>query len=314
MELVDKYVYAIGRKLPYGIRGEVELELKSLLLDEIESKYGNNPTNEDLKMLISEFGSPSQVASRYRKDSSIIDEKYSSIYFLLIKILFLAMSIAFSIVFFINMVSEFDNFNILSNVLTLFSNIISSSLSAIGAISLLFIIFTRFFNDKQFEFEKPWSIKELDDIVIKKEKQSKISVVLELFFTIFFLVLINYNPNLISLAEKSFELSTISLGHYVNIEVFKMVLVFVNVVWTLEIIGSFMKLFIENIKIIDLYEIVINILNIVLLIYIVQLKDLYINYINLLGFRGILVFVTGISIIGLIINVFNYIKYYIFKY
>ena len=49
MKLVEKYVHAVGQKLPLKGREDTKKELKSLILDEIEEKYGDNPKEEDIK-------------------------------------------------------------------------------------------------------------------------------------------------------------------------------------------------------------------------------------------------------------------------
>lgn len=40
MKLLEQYIYAIGKKLPYKSRNEIKMELKSAFLDELEAKYG----------------------------------------------------------------------------------------------------------------------------------------------------------------------------------------------------------------------------------------------------------------------------------
>ena len=313
MDLIDKYIYAIGKKLPYDSREEIKLELKSLILDEIESSYGATPTKQEVEKTIYEFGSPSEVAARYKKDDVVISKDYTSMYFMLIKILIAAMSLAFSVIFIIDLISNFDSFNVANNILKLFANIFSSSLGAIGGLTCVMILLTRYSNEKFINFEENWSIKELDAIKIKPEKESKIGIAFELFFSVLFLSLINFAPALISLAERSFERSTIMLGHHINIVVFKELLLFISIVWLLEIVSLIIKLITDESKFLSLYDIIVEFMNIGLLLYIIQYKDLYLDYKSLLGFRGIFVFIAIISIIDLISNIFKFIKYYILE-
>lgn len=313
MDLIDKYIYAIGKKLPYDSREEIKLELKSLILDEIESSYGSSPSKQEVEKIIYEFGSPSEVAARYKKDDVVISKDYTSMYFMLIKILIAAMSLAFSVIFIIDLISNFDSFNVTNNILKLFANIFSSSLGAIGGLTCVMILLTRYSNEKFINFEENWSIKELDAIRIKPEKESKIGIGFELFFSVLFLSLINFAPALISLAERSFERSTIMLGHHINIVVFKELLLFISIVWLLEIVSLIIKLITDESKLLSLYDIIVEFMNIGLLLYIIQYKDLYLDYKSLLGFRGIFVFIAIISIIDLISNIFKFIKYYILE-
>lgn len=313
MDLIDKYIYAIGKKLPYDSRDEIKLELKSLLLDEIESSYGNNPSLEDIEKVIYEFGSPADVASRYKKDDVVISRDYTGIYFILIKILVAAMIIAFSVIFIVDLITNFESFNVLKSVFNLFGNVITSSLSAIGALTCVMILVTKYNDEKFINFEENWSIKELDMIKIKPENESKIVISFELFFSVLFLLIINVAPTLISLAEKAFEFSGMELGHYINIVVFKELLILITLVWLLEIFSFIIRLINGESKYISLYDLIVEVLNIVLLIYIIQNSNLYLNYTSLLGFRGIFVIMVVISIVEIISNIYKFIKYYILE-
>jgi|WetSurMetagenome_2_1015567.scaffolds.fasta_scaffold112887_2 hypothetical protein len=68
MELIDRYVHAVGQHLPARSRADVEAELRSLLtesLDERAAAAGTQPTEALARDVIREFGPPREVASRY---------------------------------------------------------------------------------------------------------------------------------------------------------------------------------------------------------------------------------------------------------
>jgi len=312
MELIDKYIYEIGKKLPVKTKKEIINELHSLMLDEIESQYGSDPSEDQLREYIDEYGSPWEVAARYRKDEMIISNAYSELYYLLIKIVVFALSIAFLTIFIINVVTHIDNPNILNNIFKLFGNIISASLSGVGAVTIVFILISRNFDEKEIDIDIPWNAKELDAVHITKEKESKGSLAFELILSIIFLSLLNYAPKFIGFLEKSFERSSIELGHYINPEVFSSLLLLISIVWVIEIISIILKIVVEN-KYAYLFEIITNILNLGVLIYIIQLDSLYINYQSILGFRAIFIFAFIAGIIDLITNIYDYIKYYIIE-
>ncbi len=312
MELIDKYIYEIGKKLPLKSKKEIINELQSLMLDEIESQYGTNPSDQELREYINDYGSPWEVAARYRKEEMIISNAYSELYYLLIKIVVFALSIAFLTIFIINIVTHLDNPNILNNVFKLFGNIISASLSGVGAVTLVFILISRNFEEKEIDIDIPWNAKELDSVHITKDKESKGALAFELILSIIFLSLLNYAPRFIGFLEASFERSTIELGHYINQEVFSSLLLLISVVWVIEIVSIVLKLVVEN-KYTYLFEIITNILNLGVLIYIIQFDSLYINYQSILGFRAIFVFAFIAGIIDLITNICDYVKYYILE-
>ena len=73
MELLDRYIYDVGRRLPAKQREDIEKELKSLLLDALEARTGGaEPTEADMAAVLKEFGSPEEVAARYAGERYVI--------------------------------------------------------------------------------------------------------------------------------------------------------------------------------------------------------------------------------------------------
>jgi hypothetical protein len=94
MKLIEQYLRAISYNLPLSKRKDVVEELRSLMMDEIEQRFGAEPGENDLRDYINEFGAPNQVAARYRSGRGVIAEGFRDIYFLIIKIVFAAMLVA----------------------------------------------------------------------------------------------------------------------------------------------------------------------------------------------------------------------------
>jgi len=65
MELIDRYVAEVGRHLPFRQRADIEAELRSSLIDSLEARTQNQPTNQDIIDLLQEFGPPQKVAASY---------------------------------------------------------------------------------------------------------------------------------------------------------------------------------------------------------------------------------------------------------
>ena len=72
MELVNRYVHQVGRRLPKRLRDDVKVELRSLLLDALEERTGLEASNEtafsedDQVAILEEFGPPAQMAAKYQ--------------------------------------------------------------------------------------------------------------------------------------------------------------------------------------------------------------------------------------------------------
>jgi hypothetical protein len=65
MNLIDRYVFEVGRHLPRKNRTDIQIELRSSLVDALEDRVGENPEDADIIALLKEFGPPKAVAASY---------------------------------------------------------------------------------------------------------------------------------------------------------------------------------------------------------------------------------------------------------
>ena len=75
MNLVDRYVAAIGRELPPKSAAEITAELKDVLLSKIEdreSELGRPMTDKEIEQMLIDFGHPMVVAGGYRRTQYLI--------------------------------------------------------------------------------------------------------------------------------------------------------------------------------------------------------------------------------------------------
>ncbi len=90
-DLLERYIYAIVRKLPRKIRADVESELRELIGDMLEARCGDVlPTEHDLRVVLTELGTPAEVAEKYLPDSDkvLIGLPYFSKYKFVLQIVF----------------------------------------------------------------------------------------------------------------------------------------------------------------------------------------------------------------------------------
>ena len=65
-ELIDRYVYAVTRRLPARLRNDIDKELHSLIEDMLEARCGGlMPEDRDVRVILTELGTPSELAMRY---------------------------------------------------------------------------------------------------------------------------------------------------------------------------------------------------------------------------------------------------------
>lgn len=66
MDLIDRYVEAVGARLLPARRGEVEAELRAAILDALDGRGVTRASESDVVAVLSELGEPSVVAAAYQ--------------------------------------------------------------------------------------------------------------------------------------------------------------------------------------------------------------------------------------------------------
>lgn len=71
-DLVERYVHQVGQYLPRKDRADIEAELKSQIQDQLEDRYGQSPTDDDIVTNIAEYGHPYEVATSYSSEQYLV--------------------------------------------------------------------------------------------------------------------------------------------------------------------------------------------------------------------------------------------------
>lgn len=88
-DLIERYLYAVTRRLSPKIRDDVADELRTLIDDMLAARCGTQPpTQKDVRVVLTELGSPQEVYEKYDTNSQkcLIAQPYYSVYILLLKI------------------------------------------------------------------------------------------------------------------------------------------------------------------------------------------------------------------------------------
>lgn len=144
-ELIDRYVYAVTRRLPARLRSDIDKELHSLIEDMLEARCdGLKPEDRDVRVVLTELGTPSELAAKYMPEGRdhLIGPAYYSQYKMVTGIVLA--SVAFGLV-----LSGFISFFQDSHealYITLFSwlgTLVTGLIAAFGAVTFIFAAFER---------------------------------------------------------------------------------------------------------------------------------------------------------------------------
>lgn len=239
MKLIEQYLTAIGAKLPWKGRADIIAELRSLLEDGIEQRFGKQPTDNEVKTFITEFGSPSAVATRYTGDRPVIAAGLAALFRLLVLILLGAMGISFFIVMIMNLITvhagSITGMIILAELAGFAGRTFGAWISATGFMTIGFMIASRFLPDAGIDLDEDWNTDELSDIEPESDAVSIPEAVLGLAGLAAVFIMVNFFPGVFTAAEDLFEKTGLVLGHRLNMELFAAYIPALSLLWLAEI-------------------------------------------------------------------------------
>ncbi len=234
MKLIEQYLQVVGRQLPFRGRREVQAELRSLLLDELDERYGADPAEHEVKQMLQDFGSPGAVARRYRGEAQyVIAPGLTVFYFFLLKIVFASIALAFVVLMMLGLVQGGTPG---AEVLTFIQRTLSAWVGAFAFVSAGFIVATRFKWVTTIDLEEDWTPEELADIEIEPVPTSRIESVIAVAMILVMMSLLNFFPEIITQAEDLFQRSALQLGHRVSLPVFRGYVLLFSAIWIAELI------------------------------------------------------------------------------
>jgi hypothetical protein len=181
MELINRYVYQVGRRLPKRLRGDVEAELRSLLLDALEERTGRQASDEsafsedDQVAILEEFGPPAQMAAKYQPQPKyVIGPKVYDLYLVVVAAVIgaglLASVVSTAVSGFYANPGPVDALELLGQGWTRFFDI---ALSGFGTTTLVFAVLERVIpgDELKLDDEREWNPRDLP--VIEEHEQVK---------------------------------------------------------------------------------------------------------------------------------------------
>ncbi|HNT76817.1 MAG TPA: hypothetical protein PKH77_17545 [Anaerolineae bacterium] len=173
MELINRYVYQVGRRLPQRTRADVEQELRSLLLDALEERTGRAAefTEDEQVAVLAEFGPPEKMADKYRPQPHyVIGPKVFDLYLLVVSVIAGAGLLVGVITTAVSLLAsdEVSVLELLLRAVTIFMNI---ALSGVGSATLTFALLERLIPDEEFKLDddKPWNPRDLPAVEVRDE-------------------------------------------------------------------------------------------------------------------------------------------------
>lgn len=189
MNLFDRYIHEVGRYIPRRKRGDILAELRSLLDDTLEDRFGQSPSESQVEDLLKEFGRPRDVAASYYPQSQyLIGPTLYPLFRMVAWIVVAAVLGGQAIAWGVGMFVGGEAFSVLEMIASLVNSIPIS----LGWLLITFIIL-QYFDAKPHLDEEPWDPRKLPEI--KPEQELKRGeMIIGLVFGILALVLVTFFP------------------------------------------------------------------------------------------------------------------------
>ena len=209
MNLIDKYVAAVGRQLPTKNRADIEAEIRSTLEDMLEERtQGKGPADEALVVeLLKEYGAPGEVAATYKPQHHqyLIGPRMYPIFERVIRIV-IAVFVVGSFIDLGIKLSEtgFAGAGFASVLGGWFGGLLGGLIAAFGNVALVFAILERTQVAGKFAKEfKEWDPKDLNESETDPDRIDLPDHIATVIFTVLGLVFLNLYPNVLSVAFES---------------------------------------------------------------------------------------------------------------
>ena len=222
--IVERYVYAVTKRLPIGQREDVSLELHGLIEEMVQGQIDNL---ESVESVLMELGDPAELADRYRGvQRYLIGPGYFDLYILIVKIVGFAVSLGLMISLAIGYA-----FNAPQSLGLAISNVLGTFFvayaQAFAWVTVAFAIME--WNQRRLgkvAHEEQWSLEDLPDIPNKSTVIPRSEPIASLIFLAIVFALLNSSTWLLKIAQ--INQSVYIINPFVP-DVFKRVLVFFNI-------------------------------------------------------------------------------------
>ncbi len=143
-DLIERYIYAVTKRMPTKIRNDVSNELRSLIDDMLTERCGDIlATEKDIKVVLTELGSPQEITEIYNTDNKncLIGYPYYSTYKSILKIVCISTIFGICLSAIIIQIILPPPMLWYESILEWFTKIISGLIFAFSFVTLLFAFF-----------------------------------------------------------------------------------------------------------------------------------------------------------------------------
>lgn len=238
MDLIERYIYAVGQKIWSKNRKDIEEELRSILYDNLEEISESGEADEEkVKEMLKNYGSPAQVASRYgTSDKYIIGPRVYDAYVFVLKIVLTVLFLLTTAGVIISIVTQSNDVHIGIRILELIPRYITAFATGMGFVTIVFFFIDRFDRGEEAELTKEWNPDKLPKLVKDNDKVRRTGQIVSIMFVVLAIILFNAYPERVAVfySDGSGWMSYPSLSK----KALEAYLPFWNIFWGISLVNS----------------------------------------------------------------------------
>ena len=162
-DLVERYVHQVGIYLPKKERADIKAELRSQIHDQMEDRFGGEPTEDETAMVLTEWGHPYVIAKSYGSEQYLVGPE---MYPFMMMVLRYGLMIVSTVILFLSIFGVVAS----SEPITLTNFVLQPVFSAVqatflfwGTVIFIFAVIQRWGDSEQSVEFKPMELPEVDD-------------------------------------------------------------------------------------------------------------------------------------------------------
>ena len=195
-DLIERYIYAVTRRMDRKQRQDVSLELQGLIEDMLTERCGSRtPEEKDVRVVLTELGTPQELYSQYCDDADacLIGQPYYSTYIFVMKTVLAAVAVGITLS---NVILQIQEPQIWWEMIgTWLDMLYNSALASFAIVTLLFAFFYR----KGVQIGEPFSFDNLPQVPKKKQEIPRIEAIIGIGFDVLFLVVFLAAPQILGM-------------------------------------------------------------------------------------------------------------------
>ena len=208
-DLIERYLYAVTKRLPKKQREDVARELRSLVEDMLTERCGEiTPTEKDVRIVLTELGTPQELYEKYDEDGDkcLIGQPYFSTYKFVLRIVLAFAAVGMTVSSCILQMLEPQGWlDMAANWLSMLYN---TMLSGFAIVTLLFA----FFYHKGIRISEPFNFDDLPPVPKKSQEISKWDSIVGIGFCVVFVVLFVFTPEVFSVVLEGRRISLFNMA------------------------------------------------------------------------------------------------------